>query len=54
MTEIVVWVNADGGNDVYTRIQVTNDTTADQVDELAKQAAFNLVNWGWYVEEVAE
>lgn len=54
MTEIVVWLNVDGGNDSYVRFEVPNDFAADQVDELAKQAAFNLVDWGWYVEEVVE
>lgn len=51
MREIIVWLNADGGNDIYETITVPKDFTEEQVEKVAKQVIFNHVDWGWYEKE---
>ncbi|BCA86661.1 hypothetical protein EsVE80_21840 [Enterococcus saigonensis] len=51
MREIIVWLSADGGNDIYETITVPNDFTEEQVEKVAKQAIFNNIDWGWYEKE---
>lgn len=54
MREIIVWLSADGGNDIYETITVPNDFTEEQVEKVAKQAIFNNIDWGWYEKEAAK
>lgn len=51
MREIIVWLSADAGNDIYETITVPNDFTEEQVEKVAKQAIFNNIDWGWYEKE---
>lgn len=54
MREIIVWLSADAGNDIYETITVPNDFTEEQVEKAAKQAIFNNIDWGWYEKEAAK
>lgn len=51
MREIIVWLSADAGNDIYETIMVPSDFTEEQVEKAAKQAIFNNIDWGWYEKE---
>lgn len=54
MREIIVWLSADAGNDIYETITVPNDFSEEQVEKVAKQAIFNNIDWGWYEKEAAK
>ncbi|MFS1002858.1 hypothetical protein ACFC87_08310 [Enterococcus casseliflavus] len=49
--KIDVWLNADGGNDIYATIEVADDATDEVIEKEAKQAIFNYVDWGWVEQE---
>ncbi|WP_251854343.1 hypothetical protein [Enterococcus italicus] len=49
--KIDVWLNADGGNDIYATIEVEDDATDEVIEKEAKQAIFNYVDWGWVEQE---
>lgn len=52
--KIDVWLNADGGNDIYATIEVEDDATNEVIEKEAKQAIFNYVDWGWVEQEQAD
>lgn len=52
--KIDVWLNADGGNDIYATIEVADDATDELIEKEAKQVIFNYVDWGWVDQEQAD
>ena len=32
-------------------IEVEDDETKEEIEELAKEEAFSCIDWGWYIEE---
>lgn len=49
--KIKVWLNADGGNDIYENIELPDDATEEEIENEARSAIFNHVSWGWYTDE---
>lgn len=47
--KIEVWLSADGGEDIYTTIEVPEDASEDEIEKLARQAIFKKTSWGWYL-----
>lgn len=52
--KIDVWLNADGGNDIYATIEVADDATDELIEKEAKQVIFNYVDWSWVDQEQAD
>lgn len=46
--KIIVWLNADGGNDIYSEIEMPDNATEEEIEAEAREAIFDSVSWGWY------
>lgn len=44
------WVLETGiaGCDIEDEFEVDDDTTNEEIDEIAKDTAFNNIGWSWY------
>ena len=47
--KIEVWLSADGGEDIYTTIEVPDDASEDKIEKLAREAIFEKISWGWHL-----
>ena len=50
MKKIKVWWDTDFvGSDGFDEIEVEDNATDDEIEEIAKDVAFNHFSWGWEV-----